>query len=199
MRFQSGLLAIVALAFAAVSAAESRAGVLIITPTSIAALTGNQTKQGDIDAAILITLGSSTERYKAEVGGPETGSASAYYETRFSNTTNDPSDAYIDWVGPAAIKALGSFLLVKDGNQTPAWYLFRLADLGWTENKDLDLQDFWPGNGAISHVTLYGTGTVTPPAGSSHPVPEPGAMTLWLMVAVGGAFAARRKSTKAVC
>ena len=184
MRFQRGLLTIVALAFASLAAVESRAAALIITPTSTVALTGNQTSQSQIAAAIASTLGSSTERYKANVGVPvsESGSASAYYETTFSNTATDPEDAYIAWVGPLAIKALGSFLLVKDGNQTPAWYLFNLSNLGWTGNQDLDIQDFWPGNGSISHVTLYGTETVTPPPGSFNPIPEPGAMTLWLMV-----------------
>jgi hypothetical protein len=48
------------------------------------------------------------------------------------------------------------YLFVKDGNQTPAWYLFDLDALGWNGSETLELSEFWPNQGSISHVALYG-------------------------------------------
>lgn len=64
----------------------------------------------------------------------------------------------------------GLWLLVKDGNSTPSWYAFNLsvAPNVWNGTDDIYLQNFWPNQGAISHVAIYGT-----------PVPEP--LTLLLV------------------
>lgn len=48
------------------------------------------------------------------------------------------------------------YLVVKDGAQEPARYLFNLALLGWNGKELLELENFWTGEkGAISHVALY--------------------------------------------
>jgi hypothetical protein len=151
-----------------VLALAAQAQALVITPTTDSPLTGPETSQSDIDDAIASTLGSSTELYKQDVGGSESGSLAGSYETTFSNTEQDPSDALIEYVG-GDIVGPTAFLLIKDGNQDPAWYLFNLTDLGWTGVEDLELSGFWPDQGAISHVALYG-GTTT--------VPEPGTLLL---------------------
>jgi hypothetical protein len=75
-----------------------------------------------------------------------------------------------------------AFLLVKDGNQTPAWYLFDLS--GWDGMEDLVLTGFWPNQGAISHVSLYG--------GTSTTVPEPGTLLLLGSGLVGLALYGRK-------
>jgi len=66
------------------------------------------------------------------------------------------------------ITGVPNWLLVKDGNHTPWWYLFELPALDWA-NETILLSGFWPDGGAISHVSLYG---------SSAPVPEPGTLLL---------------------
>lgn len=111
-----------------------------------------------------------TQLYKQDVGaGTDTGPFAASYMTSFSNTATDPEDALISYVGGDAIACPECYLLVKDGNQTPAQYIF---DIGaWDGIMDIDLTGFWPNQGAISHVALYGTGRSTE-------VPEPATLAL---------------------
>jgi hypothetical protein len=163
-------------------ALAAQAHALTIYPDD-AILTGDETGQSFINAAIASTIDGSVELYKQNVGGGESGSLAGSYETTFFNTALDPSDALIEYVGgPYIDTTSGAFLLVKDGNQSPAWYLFDLTALGWDGTADLDLQDFWLGNGAISHVTLYGGATV----------PEPGTLFLLGSGLVGLAFVGRK-------
>lgn len=91
--------------------------------------------------------------YKQDVGGPESGGFASSYETTFSNTPSDPEDALIDYISGASIDCPDCYLLVKDGNQTPAQYLFNISN--WNGTDDISIQDFWVGNGAISHVSIY--------------------------------------------
>ena len=93
------------------------------------------------------------------------------YNTEYFNDPDDPEEATITWVpGTAFIDpAAPSWLLVKDGNHDPGWYLFSLQCLGWNGTDNLELVNFWPGRGAISHVAIYG---------SAMPVPEPASIML---------------------
>jgi hypothetical protein len=158
----------------------SSALALSITPDSgtfnVSRWEGNQTGQPQIDAVIGGIIGNSTEQYKQNVGdGSDTGAFAGSYTTTFVNTPSDPSGALIHYVGsPAAVLPDTRYLLVKDGDQTPAWYLFNLSALGWNGTDDLVLSGFWPNQGAISHVALY-TGTSGGPG-----VPDGGA-TIGLM------------------
>jgi hypothetical protein len=147
--------------------------------------TGTQTGQGAIDAAIdlLVPNLSSTEIYKQDVGGGESGVAAAYYTT---TVNGDASGATIDWVGPNLYTPL--YTLVKDGNQVPAWYLYSIS--GWNgQTDDLVFSGFWPAQGAISHISLYG------PSGSTV-VPEP--LTAGLMISglVCSVIAFRKRGRK---
>jgi hypothetical protein len=143
--------------------------------------TGTQTSQAAINVAIGGILGTSIELYKQNVGGSEEGSLASSYVTTFYNTPSDPSGALIDYVGGPYVGPI-AFLLVKDGNQTPAWYLFNLTDFGWNGTDDLLLSGFWPAQGAISHVTLYG-----------HAVPEPAIMLLLGLGLIGLGGYSRKK------
>jgi hypothetical protein len=169
----------------ALLAFAGQAYALPITPDD-AILWGNETGVPQIESAIESTIGSAVQLYKSNVGGSEEGLLAGSYETTFYNTPTDPSEALIayisgDIVGPTA------YLLVKDGNQSPAWYLFDLTALLWDGMEDLVLAGFWPDNGAISHVALYGT---------TAPVPEPATMLLLGTGLLGTAIFSRRKLLK---
>jgi hypothetical protein len=135
-----------------------------------------------------ITLGS--ELYKQDQGaGSDSGILAGYYTTTFLDTPTDPSGATIAQTvaGAAAPSSVAKYLLVKDGNQIPAWYLFDLETLGWNGTDTLSMSGFWPGNGAISHVSLYGTQP-------ERTVPDGGATAALLGMGVLGLAAIRRKS-----
>lgn len=103
-----------------------------------------------------------TELYKDNVGGVEEGLANfmASYDTTYYNTPLDPMDADITWVG-GDVMADASWLVVKDGNQEPIWYIFDISS--WDGMETIELRNFWPNQGAISHVAIYG-GTASVPA-----------------------------------
>ena len=164
------------------------ANALLITPSTgpcgsptCLILTGNQTGQSQIDTVIAAELGTSGEIYKQNVGGSESGSVAGSYTTSFFNTPTDPSDATIVYNGGTVASA--THLLVKDGNQEPAWYLFRLS---WNGTETITLDNFWPNQGAISHVTLYG--------GTTTRVPEPATMGLFGAGLLAFGFLRRRKA-----
>jgi hypothetical protein len=124
---------------------------------------GNETSQNEINAIIAAFVG--TELYKSEVdGGGEFGAFAGNYTTTYFNTATDPSDADIVWDGGAFITGNPIHLLVKDGNATPAWYLFNIT--GWDGMETIELRNFWPNQGAISHISIYGNGTSVPDGGS---------------------------------
>lgn len=116
------------------------------------------------------------ELYKANVGGGEEGAAATWYETTFSNPSNDPEDALIEWVASGLDKIIGDeiYLLVKDGKHNPPGYVFDISLL-WDGEEAIQLDGFWPAQGAISNVTIFASdGGGSPPQG----VPEPGIAAL---------------------
>lgn len=141
---------------------------------------GNETSQAQIDAVIGPIVSPSTELYKQNVGGSESGALASSYTTTFDGA----GGSTISWDGGAFVGPT-AYLLVKDGNQVPAWYLFDLTALGWDGMEDLVLSDFWPAQGAISHVSLYGT------TGTS--VPEPVTLTLLGLGLPAAGVAGRRR------
>jgi len=57
------------------------------------------------------------------------------------------------------------WLVVKDGDQCPAWYAFDLTYQGqvWDGEETISLVNFWNDTqGAISHVAIYGTSVPEP-------------------------------------
>jgi hypothetical protein len=102
------------------------------------------------------------EAYKQDAGGGESGSFAGVYDTVFANTALDPEDATITFTGTAGeqIACPECYLLVKDGNQDPIWYIFDLGD--WDGMESLVLTGFWPDQGAISHVSIFSGGRAVP-------------------------------------
>jgi hypothetical protein len=143
------------------------------------ALTGITTSQSDINAAIEAMFPglTGTAIYKQDEGGSEEGSAAPWYTTSF---TGDLSGGTITWVpGSSYIGGTPIYLLVKDGNHTPAWYLYDIS--GWDGQSLVELSGFWPGPGGISHVTIYGGG-----------VPDGGSAAMLLGAALIGLAGFRR-------
>jgi len=146
------------------------------------------------------------ELYKQDQGdSDDDGTWASYYTTTFSNTEVDPNDAEIKWVGTGTDYISGSpiYLLVKDGqgvNIDPWWYVFNLSGLSldlngdgslesysWNGMDTIFLDGFWDDKGAISHVSLYGTG---------QSVPEPATMLLLGTGLIGLAGIGRKKFFK---
>jgi hypothetical protein len=126
-----------------------------------------------------------TSQYKMNVGDAnDSGPFAGSYTTTFANSATDPADATISLDnGATPINCGGCLLVVKDGNQSPAQYVFDLSLIGMIEN--IFLTGFWPDNGAISHVEIL-TGV--------SPVPVPAAVWLFGTALIG--FVGLSRKTK---
>ena len=169
----------------------ARVYALTINPSTLYVLATDENSDSVIQTLIDPYLAGSDLLYKQEVGLPEEGTLASSYKTTFSNTTSDPSNALIEYEGGAIVDPI-AYLLVKDGNQKeyPDWYSFyfyNLTALGWNGMETISIENFWTSQGAISHVSLYGTST---------PVPEPATMLLLGSGLVGLATFGRRKFKK---
>lgn len=161
-----------------------------VTPDGATACASNDANTID---EFIVDMYGVTALYKSDVPGEKDasypsengidgGAFAGSYDTVFANTITDPSTASITFnIGSDSIDCPDCYLLVKDGNQNPAWYLF---DIGtWNGEATIDLSGFWPYQGAISHVAIYG---------GEQTVPEPGILAL-LGLGLVGMVASRRK------
>jgi hypothetical protein len=123
--------------------------------------------------------------YKSNVSGGESGLFASSYDTTFSNTTSDPSDALIQYVSGSYINCIECYLIVKDGNNSPAQYVFSLTAI-WDGTSNLDLTGFWPNQGAISNVAIWG---------KAMSVPEPATLLLAGLGIATMALLRRRSAT----
>jgi hypothetical protein len=167
------------------------ADALLTTPSTEACgtatcllMTGNQTSQAEIDTVIAGVLGGSRELYTHQVGGSEAGAFAGAYLTESQNTSSDSQDATITYVGGDVLGG-ATHLLVKVGHHSPAWYLYELS---WNGTETITLDHFWPNQGAISHVSIYGI------AGSATRLPQPGTMGLLGAGLLAFEFLRRRKA-----
>ena len=131
-----------------------------------------------------------TSQYKSDVEGVDlplgvdSGPQADNYNTWFNNTGTDPSGSLTIGSG---ISCGNCFLYVKDGNNDPHWYVFDIS--GWAGD-DINLTNFWPVNGAISHVEIL---TYNNDRGIEQPVPEPSISALLGIGLLGMIGVSRRR------
>lgn len=120
--------------------------------------------------------------YKADVGDSnDDGTFGSSYDTIFSNTSSDPQDATILYLGGTYMDCSACYLVVKDGKQSPAQYFYDISN--WNGTETIQLTGFWPYKGAISNVAIWGQATS---------VPEPGTLLLFGTALAFGALRRRR-------
>lgn len=167
-------------------ASTTQASTITLTPSSPGMMGG--TCVGNEPACVyaaflLVNNGSLVLYYKSNVGGVDEGSFADDYDTLFANSTTDPSDATISWLGLGTITCPACYLVIKDGSgHTPDYYFYDLST--WNGIDTLALEGFWPNGGAISHVSIWGAET-----SALQPVPEPGTL---LLLGTGLLLVARR-------
>ena len=123
--------------------------------------------------------------YKRDVGAADVGLFASSYTTTFLNTPGDPSGATISHVpSTSAIVCGGCYLAIKDGDHSPGYYFYNLS--AWNGTETITLSNFWPQQGAISHISIWGK------SGTS--VPEPATLGLLGLGLVATGLARRRKS-----
>ncbi len=164
------------------------------TVSGVTCWSGSSPNNPDADDVSSITgVADLVSLYKADVPNTgrdtvESGLLTSFYETSFSPVPSDPSEpldpenALISYVGGDFISCPECFLVVKDGNNDPIWYIFDIGS--WNGMDDIEILNFWPDKGGISHVDIVGRSTS---------VPEPSILALMSLGILALGFT-RRKS-----
>jgi hypothetical protein len=147
---------------------------------------GNQNSQNEINGKIAPYIHTDIELYKNTAeGNIDEGAFAGSYNTTYSyDSDSKTNNAIISWV-PGTSFITGGYLLAKDGNSEPNWYLYDLNGL-WNGKETIELEDFFYKH-SFSHVTIYGDPT------HSDPVPEPATMLLFGTGIVGLVGVIRKK------
>ena len=145
----------------------------------------NLSKESDILPILAGCFGATSPLsllYKAEVGGTDEGTFASSYNTIFSNAPNDPEDATILNIGDPHMGCFACYLVVKGGGADPSLYAFTITS--WNGLDPIQLTDFWPNQGAISNVAIWGRAAS---------LSEPGTLVLF-SAALGLAALTRRRT-----
>jgi hypothetical protein len=162
------------------------------TPDNITWWAGNDNSNAVIMSIVGGIMGSSySEFYRAINDGSEQYSLASSYQA----TQTDVHDWIISYEGGAYINPPPVYILVKDGNGEPNWYLFKTL---WNGTDPLVFQNFFlddpntPGQqgGGISHISIFGADTIAQ-------TPEPQTLLLFATgLGMIGLTALRRKNRK---
>lgn len=142
----------------------SSASALSITPASLEGYSGIVHPPGEpeVYAAITPYVGTINSLYKGEPNAADSGTFAASYESSLGE-----HGGTITYISGPAIHGNPIWLLVKDGNHDPVWYLFNLSNIvgagAWNGTETITLSGFWAtGGGSISHIEIIGTSTQVP-------------------------------------
>jgi hypothetical protein len=125
--------------------------------------TGDENGQAAINAIIGPIMGAGyVELYKQNNDGTEVDALASSYSTN----RIDGFNWTITYDGGPSIAPPPVYILVKDGNSEPNWYLFKT---NWNGTDPLVFENFFDEEGgfvevggSISHITLYGTTSTVP-------------------------------------
>ena len=148
----------------ALAIAGAQAQAISLSPSTFPQFSGsdpNNPKADDVET-IVGTDVELVEAYKDDQDDGESGSFADVYTSTYGTVEEPLSAATITFTGTEGeqIACPECFLLVKDGNQNPIWYIFDLGD--WDGMEVIELTDFWVGNGEISHITIFSDGKAVP-------------------------------------
>ena len=164
-----------------------QANALLLTPSTSGVIEGTAYGPDNCEPACVEKV-FDTEKltllYKADVGESvlEEGAFAPYYQTEFKNSALDPSGAVITNLLGAWITCGECYLAIKDGKHSPGYYFYDLSK--WNGTETITLAYFWPNEGAISHVSIWG---------DHASVPEPGTLSLLGAGLLAAAFRSRKK------
>jgi hypothetical protein len=188
-----------------VLATQAQALLLTASDAYTTATIWNTANDPDIlnpDAADITTITGDTDvvgLYKDEISA-ELGEFKDSYTTTYFDLGGDPEYAKITYDGSPDPVMDANWLVVKDGNHDPRWYLFDLSasGLNWNGTDTIQVGDannlLWPRGGSISHVHFLGSvkNCDNPQGCEPTEVPEPQALAL-IGLGLIGMYAARRR------
>jgi len=173
---------------ALLSVSGTASAVVILSPSSSGMIAGYPYGPSNCEPSCVNTVFGNTSTlnllYKADVGSADSGAYASSYFTTFLFSSLDPSGALVTYNGGAAIDCTTCYLAIKDGNSSPGYYFYNLS--AWNGTESIYLNNFWPGRGAISHISIWGGSTATS-------VPEPATLGLFGLGLLGLGAATRRR------
>lgn len=191
-----GMLGVGALAFSAMSTVSTPAHADIVLTAANAICTSDANGGNDTTFLSVCGLSGLTNYYKADRGTPnsESGSFSNDYTTVFGLTPG--ASATVTWDGQQSVVCPDCYLIAKDGNSTPNWFLFDLGS--WDGQEKISIGSLFysvnPSGQRIeqnySHVSIWGLEDSTDPPVT---IPEPGSLALAGLALAAAGFLRRRK------
>jgi protein with PEP-CTERM/exosortase system signal len=151
MRFGTKQFGLAAL-FAAGMALNANA--LLLTPGS-AGWQGTSPSNPNADGVETITgtAAQLTQVYKYNAGGSESGGFASSYSGTYTPTLTAAQDLTISYGSGSVISGTAIYLLVKDSNLSPKWYIFDISS--WDGKEQIKVDGYYPQQLGISYASIF--------------------------------------------